>query len=153
MSKTLKIVVKLTALLALVLIPAAVFAGEGNVTLPPFDRSVNMALYLVLLSALIALVYGAYLIRKVLAQEEGTAKMIEVAKAIQEGAKAYLTQQMKVLAGFIVLLSVIIFLVYSNVYRMEDGSTNWPLVWGISVAFFLGACRSEERRVGKECRL
>ena len=142
MSQMLKIAVKLAALLALVLVPASVFAGEGNVTLPPFDRSVNIALYLVLVSALIALAYGAYLIRKVLSQEQGTAKMIEVAKAIQEGARAYLTQQMRVLAGFIVLLSIIIFLVYLNVYKMEDGSTNWSLVWGISVAFFLGACLS-----------
>jgi len=131
-----------TLLAVLVLAPGLAFAGEGNVVLPPFDRSVNIALYLVLFSALIALAYGAYLIRKVLRQEQGTAKMIEVAKAIQVGAKAYLSQQMRVLAGFIVLLSIIIFLVYANVYKMEGGGTNWGLVWGIAVAFFLGSCLS-----------
>ncbi|HEU4436060.1 MAG TPA: sodium/proton-translocating pyrophosphatase, partial [candidate division Zixibacteria bacterium] len=123
----------------LALVPGLAFAGEGSVVLPPFDRSVNIALYLVLFSSLVALAYGAYLIRKVLSQDQGTAKMIEVAKAIQEGAKAYLSQQMRVLAGFILLLSVIIFLVYANVYKMEDGTTNWGLVWGIAVSFFLGS--------------
>ena len=88
MSKLFKLT-SLGLLAVLVLAPGLAFAGEGNVVLPPFDRSINIALYLVLFSALVALAYGAYLIRKVLRQEQGTAKMIEVAKAIQEGAKAY----------------------------------------------------------------
>ena len=54
--------------------------------------------------ALLALVVAGYLVREVLAAPEGTAKMREIALAVQEGAAAYLSRQFRTLAGFVVLV-------------------------------------------------
>ncbi|MGZ6869342.1 MAG: sodium/proton-translocating pyrophosphatase, partial [Frankiaceae bacterium] len=47
--------------------------------------------------AVIALLTAGYLVRQVLAESEGTPRMIAVAHAIQEGAVAYLRRQYKTL--------------------------------------------------------
>ena len=49
--------------------------------------------------------------REVLAAPEGTDKMKEIAKAIQEGASAYLSRQFRTVAVFLVVLAVVIFFV------------------------------------------
>ena len=54
----------------------------------------------------VALVFAYYLVREVLAAPEGTEKMKEIAKAIQEGAKAYLSRQFRTLAVFLGILTV-----------------------------------------------
>jgi K(+)-stimulated pyrophosphate-energized sodium pump len=117
-------------------------AGEGNAVLPPFDKFVTTALYFVLLSALVALAYGVFLAFRIMKREQGTPKMVEVSKAIQEGANAYLTRQFKVLAFFIAFITIVLFLVYQNIYVLPDGSTNWKLVFGISLAFLAGSVLS-----------
>jgi K(+)-stimulated pyrophosphate-energized sodium pump len=123
-------------------LPVKLFAGEENVLLPPFDRTVNLALYFVLLSAILGLAYGLYLAFKVIKKDQGTPKMIEVAKAIQEGAKAYLTRQFRVLFFFIILLTIVLFFVYKNIYILPDGTPDWKMVWGIALAFLAGSTLS-----------
>lgn len=120
----------------------SVFAGEQDILLPPFDRTVIIALYFVLISAILGLAYGLYLAFKVIKKEQGTPKMIEVAKAIQEGAKAYLTRQFRVLFFFIILLTFILFFVYKSIYLLPDGSPDWKLVWGIALSFLAGSTLS-----------
>lgn len=110
--------------------------------MPAFDQNVQTILYFVLFSAVVALLYGFYLARKVLKKDPGTPKMIEVAKAIQEGARAYLTRQMKVLLLFILVLTAIIFFVYRGIYTQASGETDWSRVWGISLAFLAGSSLS-----------
>jgi len=126
----------------LVFLPANLLAGEENVLLPPFDRTVNLALYFVLLSAILGLAYGLYLAFKVIKKDQGTPKMIEVAKAIQEGAKASLTRQFRVLFFFIILLTIVLFFVYKNIYLLPDGTPDWKMVWGIALAFLAGSTLS-----------
>lgn len=123
-------------------LPVKLFAGEENVLLPPFDRTVNLALYFVLLSAILGLAYGVYLAFKVIKKDQGTPKMIEVAKAIQEGAKAYLTRQFRVLFFFIILLTIVLFFVYKNIYLLPDGTPDWKMIWGIALAFLAGSTLS-----------
>ena len=53
-------------------------------------------------TALLALAVGFLLMRGVLADDEGTPKMKEIAKAIQEGAMAYLKRQFRTI-GFILI--------------------------------------------------
>ena len=60
--------------------------------------------------ALLALVVAAVLVREVLAASEGTAKMKEIAAAVQEGASAYLNRQFKTLAVFAVVVFFVLFL-------------------------------------------
>ena len=45
--------------------------------------------------AAISLLYAVWLRRKVLAEDEGTTRMQEIARAVQEGATAYLNRQLR----------------------------------------------------------
>ena len=53
---------------------------------------------LIILCGFLAILYGVYAIRSVLAAPAGTDKMQEIAAAIQEGARAYLNRQYKAIA-------------------------------------------------------
>ena len=59
--------------------------------------------------ALVALVVGGYLMRGVLAQEQGTAEMQEVAGAIQEGALAYLKRQFRTIGMIVIPVAIVVF--------------------------------------------
>ncbi|HUW16104.1 MAG TPA: sodium/proton-translocating pyrophosphatase, partial [Actinomycetes bacterium] len=63
----------------------------------------------VALVALAALAVAGYLVREVLAAGEGTENMQSIAKAIQEGAAAYLQRQFRTLAVFAVVVFVVLF--------------------------------------------
>ncbi len=73
------------------------------------------------LSALLALAVGGFLTRQVLAQDQGTPTMIEIATAIQEGASAYLRRQFKTIGVILIPLAVIVFLTSTEITR-PDGS-------------------------------
>src|SRR5215203_5483844 len=60
--------------------------------------------------AIAAIVVAGVLVRQVLAASEGTDRMQEIAKAIQEGASAYLTRQFRTLAVFAVIVFFVLFL-------------------------------------------
>ena len=60
--------------------------------------------------ALAALGVAAVLVRQVLAADEGTEKMKDIAAAVQEGASAYLSRQFKTLAVFAVIVFFVLFL-------------------------------------------
>jgi K(+)-stimulated pyrophosphate-energized sodium pump len=87
-------------------------------------------LYVILVIALVALVFAAVFAKEVLAAGQGTPKMIEIAKAVQEGAAAYLRRQYTTLAGFAVLVFLVLFLLPAE-------STNVKI--GRSVFFLIGA--------------
>ena len=57
-----------------------------------------------------ALLVAAYLVREVLAAPQGSPKMIEVGRAVQEGAAAYLRRQFTTLAGFVVVIPFVLLL-------------------------------------------
>ena len=58
------------------------------------------------LTALLALAVGFVLMKGVLAADQGTPKMIEIAKAIQEGALAYLKRQFRTIGYILVPLAI-----------------------------------------------
>jgi K(+)-stimulated pyrophosphate-energized sodium pump len=62
------------------------------------------------LTALLALGMGFVLVRGVLAADQGTPRMVEIAKAIQEGALAYLRRQFRTIGFIVVPLAVIVFI-------------------------------------------
>ncbi|MPZ93021.1 MAG: sodium-translocating pyrophosphatase [Actinobacteria bacterium] len=72
-------------------------------------------------TALVALAVGLQLMRGVLAADQGTPKMIEIAKAIQEGALAYLRRQMKTIAVITIPVGIIVFVTSTAVVR-PDGT-------------------------------
>jgi len=62
----------------------------------------------VIACGLLALLYGAYAIRSVMATSAGTARMQEIAAAVQEGAAAYLNRQYTTIAAVGVVVAVIL---------------------------------------------
>ena len=64
-------------------------------------------------TALLALAVGAFLVRGVLAADQGTPKMIEIAGMIQEGAMAYLKRQFRTIAFIIVPVAALVFVAFS----------------------------------------
>ncbi|MFA6047506.1 MAG: sodium-translocating pyrophosphatase [Parcubacteria group bacterium] len=85
-----------------------------------------MTTLFILGGAVMAIIYGLVLIETVLKLPEGNEKMKEIAKAIQEGAKAYLNRQYKTVAMVAVILFVVIGFVPS-------------LGWMTALAFIIGA--------------
>ena len=81
---------------------------------------------------LLALGVAGVLVREVLAASQGTQKMQEIARAIQEGAAAYLRRQFTTLGVFV----VIIFFVLLAAARPADDS---GVRWGRSIFFLVGA--------------
>jgi K(+)-stimulated pyrophosphate-energized sodium pump len=59
--------------------------------------------------ALVALAIGFVLRREVLAADEGTEKMKDIGRAVQEGAAAYLNRQFRTLGVFVVIVFVLLF--------------------------------------------
>jgi K(+)-stimulated pyrophosphate-energized sodium pump len=68
-------------------------------------------------TALLAIAVGFFLMRGVLAADEGTPSMIEIARAIQEGAMAYLRRQFKTIAVILVPLAVVVFVTSTEVTK------------------------------------
>ncbi|MBI4176048.1 MAG: sodium/proton-translocating pyrophosphatase, partial [Candidatus Aenigmarchaeota archaeon] len=61
-----------------------------------------------MVAGFIALVFAIYLIASVLRKEKGTPKMEEIAKAIREGASAYLNREYRTIAVFTIVIAVIL---------------------------------------------
>jgi K(+)-stimulated pyrophosphate-energized sodium pump len=66
----------------------------------------TQAFWIVIACGLLALIYGAYAYSRVMAAGTGTARMQEIAAAIQEGANAYLNRQYRTIAmaGVVVMI-------------------------------------------------
>src|SRR5689334_6585830 len=68
-------------------------------------------------TALLAILVGFILMRGVLAQDEGTPKMKEIAGAIQEGAMAYLKRQFRTIVYILIPLAVVVFITSTAVKK------------------------------------
>jgi K(+)-stimulated pyrophosphate-energized sodium pump len=79
--------------------------------------------------ALIALAVAGGLVREVLAADQGTERMQNIARAVQEGAAAYLTRQFRTLAIFVVIIPFLLLLL--------PGETDVRI--GRSIFFVVGA--------------
>ena len=81
--------------------------------------------------ALLALVVAAVLVREVLSASEGTAKMKEIAAAVQEGASAYLNRQFKTLAIFAVIVFFVLFVLPADTTGERIGRSIFFLVGAV----------------------
>ena len=81
--------------------------------------------------ALLALVVAAVLVREVLAASEGTARMKEIAAAVQEGASAYLNRQFKTLAIFAVIVFFVLFVLPADTTGERIGRSIFFLVGAV----------------------
>jgi len=74
-------------------------------------------LFVAVAAALVGILAGFVLMRGVLAADQGTVKMKEIALAIQEGASAFLKRQFRVIAFLIIPLAVLIFFTATKVVK------------------------------------
>ncbi len=112
-------------------------AQEGGAIKAVFGSFENNALWVILVISLIALVFAYYLVREVLSAPEGTEKMKEIARAIQIGAKAYLSRQFRTVGIFMAVLTVVLFFALPVSKTAVHGETFIRV--GRSIAFILGA--------------
>ena len=80
--------------------------------------------------ALLALGVAGLLVREVLAASQGSQKMQEISRAVQEGAAAYLKRQFRTLGVFVVLIFFVLLVLPAH----GDG-----VRWGRSIFFLVGA--------------
>ncbi|MEU7893625.1 sodium-translocating pyrophosphatase [Nonomuraea sp. NPDC049152] len=100
--------------------PASALSLSGN----------NLTIVVVVAAvALIALAVAGGLVREVLAADQGTERMQNIARAVQEGAAAYLTRQFRTLAIFVILIPIVLWFL--------PGATDVKI--GRSVFFVVGA--------------
>ena len=78
--------------------------------------------------AILALIVAGLLVREVLSASEGTARMKEIAAAVQEGAAAYLNRQFKTLAIFAVIVFFVLFLLPAETTGERIGRSIFFLV-------------------------
>ncbi len=79
---------------------------------------------------LAALGVAGWLVREVLAANQGTAKMQEIARAVQEGAAAYLRRQFRTLGVFVFIIFWVLLLLPADTTGVR---------WGRSAFFLVGA--------------
>jgi K(+)-stimulated pyrophosphate-energized sodium pump len=84
-------------------------------------------LWIALACAVVAILYGAFSVRWVLAKSPGNEQMQQIAAAIQEGARAYLNRQYRTIA----LVGVVLFIIIG-----------FALDWGTAIGFAIGAVLS-----------
>jgi K(+)-stimulated pyrophosphate-energized sodium pump len=85
--------------------------------------------------ALFALGVSALFAREVLAFDQGTPKMQEISKAVQEGAAAYLRRQFTTLAPFAVIIFALLFILPADTTGSRIGRSVFFLVGAIFSAF------------------
>src|SRR5882757_11166667 len=86
-----------------------------------------IALVLIILCGLLAIAYGVWATKSVMAADAGNARMQEISAAIREGAQAYLKRQYTTIAG----VGVVIFLLVA-----------WLLGIKEAIGFLIGAVLS-----------
>ncbi|HID05770.1 MAG TPA: sodium-translocating pyrophosphatase, partial [Armatimonadetes bacterium] len=130
---------KLCALLTAsgILSASQAFAQEGKVQLPPFTSAEIQVLLFVLITAIGALLYGYYLIRKVLKEDAGTPAMRQVNQAIKEGAFAYLGRQFCTMIWFVIGITIVLILAYLPI--PDYGAY---IAIGVGLAFLMGVFAS-----------
>src|SRR5580658_7763926 len=79
---------------------------------------------------LLALGVAGVLVREVLAASTGTQRMQDIARAVQEGAAAYLRRQFRTLGVFVVVIFFVLLVLPSS----GEG-----VMWGRSIVFLVGA--------------
>jgi K(+)-stimulated pyrophosphate-energized sodium pump len=98
-----------------------IIAAEGGFQEFTLGSAEWMWLFVAAGTAVLALLVGVLLARGVLAADQGTPKMREIAMAIQEGAMAYLRRQFRTIAWILIPLVILVFVTSTEVVR-PDGT-------------------------------
>jgi len=97
---------------------------------PSYTTMEQVALWLVLATAIAGLVYAGMLVGQVVGADQGTEKMRTIAEAVREGAWAYLMRQLKALIGLVFLITAILW---------ATAESTGAVALGRAGAFLMGA--------------
>jgi K(+)-stimulated pyrophosphate-energized sodium pump len=92
-------------------------------------------IYIIFLFSLLGLITAYLMARYAFRQERGSSKMMEIARAIQEGAEAFLKRQYTTIGILTAILAILIFFLYLFVGKTDLGIKT-------SISFILGALAS-----------
>ncbi len=88
---------------------------------------------LAFLASILAIIYAAWLFKKVLDYSEGEEKVREISSYIKEGANAFLKSEYRVIFIYIVIASILIFFGFNSLLK------DTTLALGTMLAFILGS--------------
>jgi K(+)-stimulated pyrophosphate-energized sodium pump len=108
---------------------------------PNYTLGEQVALIANVFIALCGLGYAGYLMKEVYGADTGTARMKEIARAVREGAMAYLKRQFTTVGILIVIITGVLIL---TVYPFgKEGEPNFnehqQIAWGRGIAFLMGS--------------
>ncbi len=140
-----------------VLASSAASASEA-ITLPKFEELNIMwpSVWIVFGCAIVGLLFGAKWFTAIMKEDPGSRGMVEVSRAVQEGAWAYLLRQIKTMIWFVIIIAIGLFFMYKNVHGFgvkwtdasgmpqggEAGVGGIPVYAGVPLAFVLGVAAS-----------
>ncbi|MGD9646454.1 MAG: sodium-translocating pyrophosphatase, partial [Pirellulales bacterium] len=93
----------------------------------------KLALLVNVAVAIAGLVYALLLVRQVVDAPQGTQRMQDIAKAIREGANAYLFRQFRVVFVLIVLITALLY------FAATATDTPPAIAWGRALSFLVGS--------------
>ena len=123
---------------------SGIIAAEGGYQEFVLKGGEWTVLWLAAAAAVLAIAIGLILVRSVMAADQGTPKMIEIAEAIQEGAWAYLKRQFKTIGLILIPLVVIVFVTSTEILKGDNSvalSQTQAGLWR-TIAFVLGCLAS-----------
>ena len=94
----------------------------------------NVLFWFVPAAAALALAFAAYFYKQMKAESEGTERMAYIAKAVRQGAMAYLKQQYKVVTIVFVCLAAV-FAIMAYVFKIQN---EWVPFAFLTGGFFSG---------------
>ena len=147
---------KLPKTLAFMVLALLAFSGIANaseaIELPEFsDLGLMMpSIWIVFFGAIIGLLFGAKWYFSIIKEDPGSRGMVEVSKAVEEGAWAYLKKQMATMSWFVVIIAIGLVFLYKNnpAYNLalDPNFTGdlpiIPLHIGVAIAFVMGVAAS-----------
>lgn len=144
LARTMFVVLALGVLAAA--LPNAAIASEA-ITLEKFEDLPMMwpSVLVVFICALIGLFFGLMWFAAINKEDPGSKGMVAVAKAVQEGAMAYLKKQVATMSIFVVIIAIGLAFLYRNVEGFQETDRIFhvvPIYIGVSIAFVLGVAAS-----------
>ena len=119
---------------------SSLLAAEGGYQAFKLQGGEFLVLALSGAAAILAILVGFALMRGVLAADQGTPTMIEIATAIQEGAWAYLKRQFRTIGIILIPVAAVVFFTSTEVLK-PNGDTALTFVQSATfrtVAFVIG---------------
>jgi K(+)-stimulated pyrophosphate-energized sodium pump len=100
---------------------------------PRFATYEKVALVANVFVAIAGIAYALLLVGQVKNAPQGTPRMQEIARAVKEGANAYLYRQFRVVAVLIIAITILLY------FAAQQSGAHLAIAWGRAIAFLIGS--------------